>query len=65
MQVQAVCSETKTSDWTESVTFTTLSTPSAIDNAAFQSPATKRVVNGQLLIERNGETFNAQGVSVK
>lgn len=65
VQVQAVCSETKTSDWTESVTFTTLSTPSAIDNAAFQSHATKRVVNGQLLIERNGETFNAQGVSVK
>ena len=44
--------------------------PEAIDNTPFPSgegrgEAHKRIVNGQLLIERNGRMYNAQGTQVK
>ena len=41
------------------------SSATAIDNTADDAKAVKRVVNGQLLIERDGKTFNAQGIEVK
>ena len=66
VQVQAIYGENQVSAWTESVVFTTpVKTPTAIENAAVNTVATKRIVNGQLLIELGGETYNAQGVSVK
>ena len=65
VQVQAVFGENKLSEWTASEEFETLSTPSAISNTATKATAIKRIVNGQLIIERNGEQYNAQGVSVK
>ena len=44
--------------------------PEAIDNTPFPSgdgrgEAHKRIVNGQLLIERDGKVFNAQGIEIK
>ena len=39
--------------------------PSALDNTEAAVKATKRIVNGQLFIERDGKTFNAQGIEVK
>ncbi len=66
VQVQAIYGENQVSAWTESAVFTTpAKTPTAVENAAVKNTATKRIVNGQLLIELNGETYNAQGVSVK
>ncbi len=66
VQVQAIYGENQVSAWTESAVFTTpAKTPTAVENAAVKNTATKRIVNGQLLIELNGEIFNAQGVSVK
>ena len=41
------------------------SSATAIDNTAAAVKATKRIVNGQLFIERDGKTFNAQGIEVK
>ncbi len=43
----------------------TYSGATAIDNTAVDAKAVKRIVNGQLLIERDGKTFNAQGIEVK
>jgi len=37
----------------------------AIDNTAVETKAIKRIVNGQLLIEKNGKFYNAQGAEVK
>ena len=37
----------------------------ALDNTSADAKATKRLVNGQLLIIHNGRTFNALGVEVK
>ena len=37
----------------------------AIDETATDASATKRLVNGQLLIEKNGCTYNAQGIRIK
>ncbi len=53
------------SAWTEVVTFEVAHEATGIDNTAAKATATKRIVNGQLIIERNGEQYNAQGVSVK
>ena len=41
------------------------STPTAINNTATNTNATKRIVNGQLLIEKNGKFYNATGIEVK
>ena len=41
------------------------SVPTAIDNTAVENKAIKRIVNGQLLIEKNGCTYNAQGIRIK
>ena len=40
-------------------------TPTAIDNAAVDSKAVKVIENGQLLIIRDGKTYNAQGAVVR
>jgi hypothetical protein len=40
-------------------------TPTAIENTSALNSAKKRFVNGQLIIEKNGRTFNAQGAQVK
>ena len=39
--------------------------PEAIDEVESAAAATKRVVNGQLFIEKNGVKYNAQGAVVK
>ena len=41
------------------------SIPTALDNTNANAKAVKRVVNGQLFIEREGKTFNAQGIEVR
>ncbi|MBQ9297162.1 MAG: hypothetical protein IJ204_08220 [Paludibacteraceae bacterium] len=43
----------------------TISKAQAIDNVATKAAATKRVVNGTLVIEKNGVLYNAQGAVVK
>ena len=40
-------------------------TPTALDNTEATVKATKRIVNGQLLIEKNGVMYNAQGAVVR
>jgi len=66
VQVQAVYGENQLSAWTESAVFTTpAKTPTAVENAAVKATATKRIVNGQLIIEQNGQIFNAQGVNIR
>ena len=37
----------------------------AIDNTAVEAKAAKRLVNGQLVIEKNGRTYNALGAELK
>ena len=39
--------------------------PTGVENTAADAKAVKRIVNGQLFIERDGKTFNAQGIEVK
>lgn len=39
--------------------------PEAIDNTAVKTSAIKRIVNGTLVIEKNGVLYNAQGAQVK
>ena len=41
------------------------STPTAIDNTSISTKATKRIVNGQLLIEKNGVRYNSLGQQIK
>lgn len=53
------------SAWSDVVTFEVNHQTTAISNTAAKTAATKRIVNGQLIIERNGEQFNAQGVNLK
>lgn len=43
----------------------TPSEATAIDNAAVEAKATKRIVNGQLIIVRDGVEYNAQGFEVR
>ena len=39
--------------------------PTAIEKTAVDMKAVKRIVNGQLLIEKNGKFYNVQGALVK
>ena len=39
--------------------------PSAVENTSVKNEATKRIVNGQLIIEHNGSRYNALGSEVK
>jgi hypothetical protein len=39
--------------------------PTGVENTTANTKAVKRIVNGQLFIERDGKTFNAQGAQVK
>ena len=41
------------------------SDPTAIDNTNAEAKAVKRIVNGQLVIEKNGKFYNALGAEVK
>lgn len=41
------------------------STPSAIDNAAVETPAIKTIENGQIIILRDGKKYNAMGVRLQ
>ena len=41
------------------------STATALDNTAVETKSIKRIVNGQLFIERDGKMYNAQGAQVK
>ena len=49
----------------EYLAFTFVGEPQGIDNTAVETKAVKRIVNGQLLIEKNGKTFNAFGAEVR
>ena len=40
-------------------------TPTAIDNANANANAVKRIVNGQLVIEFNGRSYNILGAELK
>ena len=42
-----------------------VTTPSAIDNAAVETPAVKTIENGQLVILRDGVKYNAMGVRLQ
>ena len=65
VRVRAICDVDETSEWTP-INFTTLDDePTAISNTNANATATKRIVNGQLIIERGGELFNAQGVNIR
>ena len=60
---------TATSSWTKAfiddVQIIKTSEITAVSNTAVKAVATKRIVDGQLIIEIGGEQYNAQGVSVK
>ena len=60
---------TATSPWTKAfiddVQIIKTSEITAVSNTAVKAVATKRIVDGQLIIEIGGEQYNAQGVSVK
>ncbi len=45
--------------------FKAASSPTAVENTAVETKAIKRIVNGQLLIEKNGKLFNVTGAQVK
>ena len=54
-------------DWFYNVLYVAQQEPSAIDNinADTNANAVKRILNGQLIIEKNGHTYNALGVELK
>ena len=66
VQVRAIYGEGKESAWTEpAILFTPEAEPeTAIENALVSEKAVKMVVNGQLIIIRDGVQYNAQGVRV-
>jgi hypothetical protein len=39
--------------------------PQAIENTAVEAKAVKRIVNGQMIIEKNGKFFNALGAEMR
>ena len=52
--------------FSDSVTFTTKQTPTGVDEVSDQPSEVRKLLrNGQLLIIRNGEIFNAQGARVE
>lgn len=50
---------------TRNLVVTYPTTPTAIDNTEAEGKAVKRIVNGQLVIEKNGVRYNALGIEVK
>ena len=60
-----VCFAYKTGDWVDDVFQSFSFAPTAVDDTEADTKAVKRIVDGQLLIERDGKTFNAQGVEVR
>lgn len=60
---------TATSEWTKAyiddVQILKTSEITGVSNTAVKAVATKRIIDGQLIIEIGGEHYNAQGVSVK
>ena len=51
--------------FTYTLTISIKSSATAISNTAVEAKAVKRIVNGQLLIERDGKLFNLTGAQVK
>ena len=49
----------------EPIAEVTLPGTTAIDNTAVDAKATKRIVNGRVIIEQNGKLYNALGAEVK
>lgn len=64
VQVRAAFDATN-SEWSDVVTFEISNETTGISNTAVKATATKRIVNGQLIIELDGEQYNAQGVNLK
>lgn len=60
-----VCFAYKTDVWVDEVFQSFSFAPTAVDNTAVEAKAVKRIVDGQLFIERDSKTFNAQGVEVR
>ena len=52
-------------EFTYTLTISIKGSATAISNTAVEAKAVKRIVNGQLLIEREGKTFNAIGAEVR
>lgn len=50
---------------TVTVTFPPKTPPTAVDNTGVSKKAVKRIVDGQLVIEREGKLYNALGAEVK
>ena len=71
--VEIVCASTKTlvvkqimiDEAIKAIDMNGSKKPTAIDNAETSVKAVKRIVNGQLLIEKNGVLYTAQGAVVK
>ena len=51
--------------FTYTLTISTKGSATAISKTAVEAKAVKRIVNGQLLIEKNGKFYNALGAEVK
>lgn len=47
------------------VVISTESKPTQMENIVVETNAVKRIVNGQLVIERDGKTYNAQGAEIQ
>ena len=60
-----VCFAYFNGSWVDEVLQSFSFDPTAVDNTAVEAKAVKRIVDGQLLIERDGKTYNAQGVEVR
>lgn len=52
-------------DWNHNVRFVVGAYAEGIENVQSDEKATKRIVNGQLIIEKNGKTYNAQGAEIR
>ena len=60
-----VCFAYFNGSWVDDVFQSFSFAPTAVDDTEADTKAVKRIVDGQLLIERDGKTFNAQGVEVR
>ncbi len=47
------------------IVFTKTDVPSALDNTDEEAKAVKRIVNGQLIIEKNGKVYNVMGQPIR
>ena len=63
IQIKATIVDTNDQNWI--LTYEGTDPGTAIDNAKVAVKATKRIVNGQMIIRANGQEFNAQGVEIR